>query len=367
MKDLQIGTKTFFLTLFMLIAPRVTHATIISASFSNDINAETVGASTTTLITYHLNNDALVNNIQIDIYHLRDVSDTPGPSNQVASLPQTGVAGNADHNIRWDGLWPVAGNIGRQDGLYKIVIVDLTTSATFAISTFLNITSVDVHGVTFSPSFDANQNPALPYVITYALAKDSKVSVQVLNSTGTVVRTLALNAPQFGELVKPTNTLTWNGLDDNGRPVPLGIYTVTIDAKDPSSADTAFQRSGSATIQSLASLDTDAKTTFEHNAIVYPNPIRANNSATTCGSPACFQFLAVRSNATITLKVYTIAGDLVLDQTFSGLTTGNIVSFPWNATNQSGKALGRGLYYFVARENDAEGVLQTVKKMAVIR
>ena len=55
-----------------------------------------------------------------------------------------------------------------------------------------------------------------------------------------------------------------------------------------------------------------------------------------------------------------IAGDLVLDQTFTGLTTGNIVSFPWNVTNQSGKALGRGLYYFVAREQDDEGVLQHV-------
>ena len=358
--------QILFLTVGMIQAACLAQATITSASISNDIPAETVGV-TSTSITYTLDNTAPVNNIEIDVYHLKDVSDVPGPTNQVLGLPQTGVAGGMSHTVPWDALWAVQGNNGRQDGLFKVILTDLGTSATFAISTFLNITSVDIHGVTSTPSFDANQNPALPYIITYALAKDCLVTIQVVDTLGNVVRTLANNAPQFGELVKPSNTILWDGLNDNGRPVPPAIYTVKINAKDPLTTDVAIQRTATATLQSLANLNSDPQQTFQTNAFVYPNPVRSGNAATACGSPACFQFLAVRPNANITLKIYTIDGTLVRSESFGGLTTGNIVTFNWDATNQSGKTLGRGLYYFVAREEDEAGTLQTVKKMAIIR
>jgi len=109
----------------------------------------------------------------------------------------------------------------------------------------------------------------------------------------------------------------------------------------------------------LANLNSDAAKTFADNAFVYPNPIR-DDSAT-------FQFLAVRNNASISLKIYTIAGDLVREERFTGLTTGAIQPFHWDVTNKAGKKVGRGLYYYVVREEDADGTLQTVKKLAVIR
>jgi flagellar hook assembly protein FlgD len=340
------------------------HATIQTASFGGHVTGETVGVTTTT-ISYTIA-DA-ISNIQIDIYHLRDVSDVPSQSNQVASLPQTGVA-IGPHTVVWDALWPVGGVVGRQDGLFKIILTDLTTSLTYSIATFLNITSVDIHNVTITPSFDANSNPALPYLVSYALAKDSLVTVRVLNSSGTIVRTIGdVDKPQFGELVKPLNTVGWNGLDDTGRPVALGIYTVTIDAKDPGSSDHAIQRTGPATIASLANLDTDIKKTFENNNFVFPNPARDGNVSTTCGYPACFQLYPVRNHATIKLKIYTIAGDLVREETFSNQVTGNVGSFSWDLTNQAGKKIGRGLYYVVFREEDEEGTIQVVKKLAVIR
>ena len=103
----------------------------------------------------------------------------------------------------------------------------------------------------------------------------------------------------------------------------------------------------------------DPQTTFEQNAFVYPNPIR-NGQAT-------FKFQSARDGATIRLRIYALDGTLVLDQSFGGLTTGTPVSYAWNATNQSGKKLGRGLYYYVLRESDPEGVLEVTKKLAVIQ
>jgi flagellar hook assembly protein FlgD len=308
-----------------------------------------------------------ISNVEVDIFFLKNVSDLPSASNQVAAIQQNGLSA-ASHSINWNALWLLGGDLGRQDGNFEIIVTgdDGTTKSSFVVPQLLNITSVDIHNVNVTPSFDVNQNPALPYVITYALAKDSLVTVQVTNSLGTVVRRLVSNAPQFNENIK-TNTLLWDGLDDSGRPTPLGIYTVSLGAKDPSSVDLATVRTRTATIQSLASLNADPKTVFENNAFVYPNPVRSGNSATACGSPACFQFLAVRNNATITLKIYTIDGTLVRDEKFANLTTGNVVNFNWDVTNKAGKALGRGLYYYVAREEDEGGTLQTVKKMAVIR
>jgi flagellar hook assembly protein FlgD len=357
-KVLGIG----LLGLGILFMTRAAQAIIIDAGFSNNIPFETLVPNETT-IDFQV--DSVVNNIQIDIYRLRDVSDVPGPTNQVASLVQTGLP-SGNHTLVWDALWPVGGVLGRQGGLFKIILTDIDTGDKFAVSDYLTITSVDIHSVNVRPSFDANFEPALPYVISYALAKDSLVTVRVLDSNSTVVRTLASSSPQFGELVKSTNTLLWNGLDESDTPVPLGIYTITIDARDPSNADTAIQRTAPATIQTLANLDSDAQETFEKNAFVYPNPIRTGTTAA-CGGEGCFHFLAVRPSATIALKIYTIDGTLVREDEFTELTTGNVVTFPWDVTNESGNKLGRGLYYFVARETDAQGTLQAVKKFAVIR
>ena len=97
---------------------------------------------------------------------------------------------------------------------------------------------------------------------------------------------------------------------------------------------------------------------FENSVFVFPNPVR-NGQAT-------FQMGAIRAGANLSLKIYTLTGTLVLDQSFPGIAMGSFVTFNWKADNQSGHKVGRGLYYYVAREDDATGTLQTVKKVAVI-
>src|SRR5437016_382958 len=97
---------------------------------------------------------------------------------------------------------------------------------------------------------------------------------------------------------------------------------------------------------------------FENGVFVFPNPVR-NGQAT-------FQLGAIRAGANLSLKIYTITGTLVFEQSFPGVPMGTSITLAWGATNQSGSKLGRGLYYYVAREEDATGTLQTVKKVAVI-
>ncbi len=333
-------------------------AAVTAASLSNyTIPYETIGAPLDTTINYTTADE--ISSIEINIHRLEDISEEPSSLNQVASIQQHGVAIGA-HSYLWNALWLVGGDIGRQNGNFQVILIARGASgvSSFTIPKLLEITSVDIHNFSVIPSTDANQNPTLPYYIVYDLAKDSLVTVQIKDSSGTLKRTLATDAPQYGEHIK-TNILMWDGLGDDAKPVPLGIYTVYVDAKDPGSADRAIQRSGSIAIQSLARLGSSLDQLFADNAIVFPNPIR--------NSQATFQFLAVRNNANITLKIYTLAGDLVREESFLNQATGNTVTFNWDTTNEAGNAVGRGVYYFVVREEDPEGTVQTIKKLAVIR
>lgn len=347
---------TPLLPYLVLLAAAPAGATVTAASLSTYLIPYQTISTTGTLVNYTI--DAL-SSVEIDIYRLENVTDIPSAANQVAAIQQNGLAAGS-YSYFWNALWLVGNDIGRMNGNYQFIITATSggTATSFVIPTLLQITSIDIHNVTVVPSTDSASNPTLPYRITYDLAKDSLVTIQVLDSSGTVVRSLLTNTPQFGENIK-TNFLTWDGLDNNNRPAALGIYTITFDARDPSSADTATQRTRTAAILSLARLGSSLNELFTTNAIVYPNPIR-NGSAT-------FQFLAVRNNANISLKIYTLAGDLVRDERFDNIATGNTVTFSWNTTNESGKEVGRGVYYYVVRQEDPEGTLQTVKKLAVIR
>jgi len=208
-----------------------------------------------------------------------------------------------------------------------------------------------------TPSLDANHLPTFPYLISYNLAKAAKVTAVVTDSSNTLVSTLITAQKQADETISSA-TVTWNGMADNGKPVPIGNYTVTVNAADLSSTDQAIPRSKSISVLSLAGAAADPQKLFESNVFVFPNPVR-NGQGT-------FQMEAVRDGANLSLKIYTITGTLVRDQSFPGVPAGNIVQFSWDATNQSGNKVGRGLYYYVVREDDATGTLQTVKKMAVL-
>lgn len=101
---------------------------------------------------------------------------------------------------------------------------------------------------------------------------------------------------------------------------------------------------------------------FDNNSFVYPNPVT--------GPSATFSiYLPFHGNAF--MRLYTISGQLVLDQQFgdqpASYQNGPLV-YIWNKVNQGGRTIARGLYYAVIRVEETEGggtVFQTVKKVLV--
>ena len=333
------------------LAPRAAHAAAITgASLSaNPVTFETGGIPNGTTVSYTVDT---AGSVELDVFNATT-------NTQVAAVTQTATVGS--NSIFWNALWLIGGQYGRSDGTYSLVL-NLTTTggnASLTIPTLVQLNSVDIHNLTATPSYDANSQPTFPYIIQYNLAKSAYVTATIANSSGTIVRTLLSNKLQVDETIS-TNTLVWNGMNDAGQGVPLGIYTSTITATDAAiSGSKAIPRAVNLTVASFAGGAIDPQKAFEQNAFVYPNPVRSGQ--------ATFQYQAIRDGATITLKIYTINGTLVRSETFSGLVTGNTYSFSWDAANQSGRALGRGLYFYVLKETDSSGTLQTVKKLAVIR
>ena len=321
-----------------------------------NISAETIGAATGTAVNFTLDTDA-----QAAITFFT-VSPVDSSLTSVATIFKNASA-NTPTSVFWSGLWPIGVDLGRHDGTFAFHVAASTTGATVDAppdgdpTSFFQITSVDIHNLKVTPSLDASHQPTFPYVISYALAKGARVTATVSNTSGVVVRTLISAQPQADETVSSV-TVSWDGLGNDGKPVSIGNYGVTVSASDLNTGDQAIPRTSSFTVTSLAGAAANPQKLFEDNVFVYPNPVR-NGLGT-------FQMEAVREGANLSLKIYTLTGDLVREQSFPGVAAGNITTFNWDATNQAGRKVGRGLYYYVAREEDSQGTLQTVKKMAVL-
>ncbi len=75
---------------------------------------------------------------------------------------------------------------------------------------------------------DLFPNPTLKHArIRYQLASQSRVTLQVFDATGRVVRTLVDDTQQAGYY-----TQTWNGLDDAGTKVSTGVYFIRFHTSD---------------------------------------------------------------------------------------------------------------------------------------
>ena len=166
----------------------------------------------------------------------------------------------------------------------------------------------------------------------------------------------------------------WDGTDLRLTPVPDGGYKFKIvGSTDVRAIDDV---TGNILNPSALSLDRpvdeipvtrgaslDPQGDFDKNSFVYPNPVTSAN--------ANFQ-LYMPFQGILKLRLYTIAGELVLDQNFGevppSFTTNGAIVFPWNRTNQAGKPLARGMYFYVLRAEETLGgktVLQTVKKLLI--
>jgi len=98
---------------------------------------------------------------------------------------------------------------------------------------------------------------------------------------------------------------------------------------------------------------------FVNNTFVYPNPVRSGN--------ATFR-IYVPLQATVTMKLYNLAGDLVLSKDFGQQAADSFVNFVWDKTNGSGRPVAHGVYFFVVRQEVDRGekeLFQVVKKLLI--
>jgi flagellar hook assembly protein FlgD len=165
-------------------------------------------------------------------------------------------------------------------------------------------------------------------------------------------------------------TESWNGTDEKLSIVPDGNYIFKIVAStDLSAIDTVTGdvRPGSMMAEDLIVAElpvvrggsVDPQGDFVKNSFLYPNPLR--------DATGTFQ-IYVPLQAKVTLKLYNIAGELVLEKDFGEKPADSYVTFNWAKTNQAGRAVAHGVYFAVIREEPSKGektALQTVKKFLI--
>ena len=74
-------------------------------------------------------------------------------------------------------------------------------------------------------------NPFNPETwIPFRLAEDSKVTINIFNSLGSLVRSLSPGTMKAGDHSSQSKAIHWDGKNNNGEPVSSGVYFYTINA-----------------------------------------------------------------------------------------------------------------------------------------
>lgn len=113
--------------------------------------------------------------------------------------------------------------------------MDQTLQANLMLSqTFNNTMASSLIGKTVSAEMDkftvgSTGDSTLSYSLPSAA---TDINVDIKDSDGTVVRTLHLTPQEAGQ-----HSLTWDGMDGNGRRVAAGNYSYSVSAKDASGND----------------------------------------------------------------------------------------------------------------------------------
>ncbi len=127
------------------------------------------------------------------------------------SLERISAHGRSDDPDNWSSSpHPDGGTPGRANALTIAPAVEARSAV------------AEVHPRVFSPDFDGQDDVA--EIQIHSTAPNESVRVRIFDDSGHLVRTLAEGGPL------PTNAvLPWNGRDEDGRDLRIGIYIVLVD------------------------------------------------------------------------------------------------------------------------------------------
>ncbi|MFH2204267.1 MAG: hypothetical protein ABIJ96_14200 [Elusimicrobiota bacterium] len=98
---------------------------------------------------------------------------------------------------------------------------------------------------------------------------------------------------------------------------------------------------------------------FINNTFVYPNPLRS--------STAKFR-IYVPLQSIVSMKIYNIVGELVMNKDFGERAADSYVEFTWDKSNDAGRPLAHGMYFYIVQQKSNKGdsqLFQTVKKFII--
>ncbi|MEK7657489.1 MAG: hypothetical protein AAB412_07005, partial [Elusimicrobiota bacterium] len=229
----------------------------------------------------------------------------------------------------------------------------------------------------FDVAISALRPDAGSAIIAYQVSETMKVAIKVYKPGTAFDRNGNPFPPEKTSLVKrivgvrPGRTEIsdpWDGTDEKLTLVPDGNYifkivaSTDIRAIDTITGDVGVGASLSedlviAEIPVVRSGSVDPMGDFNNNTIIYPNPVK--------GATANVQ-IYVPIQARVTMRVFTIAGEMVLEKDFGVQAADTYVQFPWAKINHAGRPLAHGVYFVLFREEPLKGErtpLQMIRKV----
>jgi len=303
-------------------------------------------------------------------------------TNVVPGVARNLVVGQVrDANVLNRDFWDGRDEVGQfvEPGFYTVRAIAEDLASVLSSGSTAQVTiSVDplrIYDVAVSP-LDAEFGQAL---VAYQVSETMKVAIKIYKP-GTVFDANGNpTPPETTSLVKRIVgvrearrevTEAWDGTDESLSLVPDGNYlfkviaSTDMDAIDSITGDVVpgavlAQDLVIAEIPVVRGHSLDPQADFEQNSFLYPNPIR---------SPTATFQIYVPIESRISMRMFNIAGDLVMERDFGLRAQDSYVRFSWDKTNQHGRKLAHGVYFYVLRLTAAKGegfAFQTVRKLLI--
>lgn len=311
------------------------------------------------------------------------ILDTAVPPN----LVRTVISGQIrDANVLNQDFWDGRNDRGNfvSSGFYIVQAVAQDLASTLSSgSTVQQTVAVDplrIYDVAVGPLTQAQGTSSA--LISYQVSETMKTSVKIFkpgtsfdpNGNPTPPESVSLVRRIVG--VRPARTEineVWDGRDEKLALVPDGNYIFRIVGSTDSTAIDSITGdvvAGASLAEDLIIAEVpvvrgesvDPEKDFEQNTFVYPNPVS--------GAQANFEIF-VPFQSDVSLKIFTITGDLVFERQFSNQprsTDNGPLRFTWGKVNSSNKSVAPGVYFALIRETETRGgsnLLQTVKKILI--